>query len=126
MPIQKQALSSGRMFLGWLIISEGMICPRLGWKDNSAIVWNNISPRFTFPCLFSFSKKKECSLQELLANIDMEHNFHTPLSPQAAHECLAFHELMSTLQNSATAKDKWTYSWGNTTFSSYKFYSLTF
>jgi hypothetical protein len=46
------------------------------WHD----VWNNISPRFTFPCLFSFAKKKECSLQELLANMDMEHNFHTPLT----------------------------------------------
>jgi hypothetical protein len=92
------------------------------WHD----VWNNISPRSTFPCLFSFAKKKDCSLQDFLANMDMERNFHTPLSPQAAHEYLAFHEMMSNLQNSAFAKDKWTYSWGNTTFSSSKFYSLTF
>jgi hypothetical protein len=89
-------------------------------------VWNNISPRFTFPCLFSFAKKKECSIQEFLANMDLEHNFHTHLSPQAAQEYLSFHELVSNLHNSIATKDKWTYPWGNSTFSSSKFYSLTF
>jgi hypothetical protein len=64
MPILKQALSSGSMFSSWLIISEGMLCPGLGWKDKWTIllwhdVWKNISPRFTFPSLFSFAKKKE-------------------------------------------------------------------
>jgi hypothetical protein len=89
-------------------------------------VWNNISPRFTFPCLFSFARKKDCSIQEFLANMDLEHNFHTPLSPHAAQEYHVFHELVSNLQNSRVDKDKWTYPWSNSAFSSSKFYSLTF
>ncbi|ONM37409.1 Phosphoglycerate mutase-like family protein [Zea mays] len=58
--------------------------------------------------------------------MDLEHNFHTPLSPQAAQEYHAFHELVRNLQNSRVDKDKWTYPWGNSAFSSSKFYSLTF
>ncbi|PWZ29242.1 hypothetical protein Zm00014a_036970 [Zea mays] len=92
------------------------------WQD----IWNNISPRFTFPYLFSFARKKDGSIQEFLANMDLEHNFHTPLSPQAAQEYHVFRELVSNLQNSRTDKDKWTYPWGNSTLSSSKFYILTF
>jgi hypothetical protein len=55
----------------------------------------------------------------------MEHNFHNPLSPQAVDEYLAFPELMRNLHNSTTVKDKWTYSWVNSTFTSSKLYSLT-
>jgi hypothetical protein len=41
--------------------------------------------------------------------MDLEHNFHTPLSSQTAQEYLGFHKLVSYLQNSTAVKDKWTY-----------------
>jgi hypothetical protein len=65
-------------------------------------------------------------VQEFLANMDLEHNIHTPLSPYAAQKYQTFHELVNNLQNSRADKDKWTHPWGNSTFSSSKFYSLTF
>jgi hypothetical protein len=45
------------------------------WQE----VWNNISPKFTFPCLFSFARKKDSSVQVFLDSMNLEHNFHTPL-----------------------------------------------
>jgi hypothetical protein len=58
--------------------------------------------------------------------MSLEHNFHTLLSPQAAQEYQAFHELVGHLQNSRADNNRWFYPWGNSNFNSSKFYNLTF
>jgi hypothetical protein len=108
----KKAPFGGRMFSDWWITLEVMLLPRIGdgrtillWQD----VWNNLSPKHTFPCLFSFAKKKECSLQEFFDNINLEDNFHTPLSFQATKEYQAFCENIGQIQSSREGKDSWIY-----------------
>jgi hypothetical protein len=111
----KQVLSGGRMLSGWLTISEAMLCLGLGMARQSFCgkMFGTISPpNSLFLVSFLSPGKKYCSIQEFLANMDLEHNFHTPLSPQAAQEYHAFHELVSNLQNSRADKDKWNYPWG--------------
>lgn len=64
---------------------RGHVMPHVGdgstirfWQD----VWNSLSPMNSFPCLYSYAKNKECSVQAFFINMAMEYNFHTPLSSQ--------------------------------------------
>jgi hypothetical protein len=92
------------------------------WED----VWNDLSPMTVFPCLFSFAKNKECSVQTFLGNTAMEDNFHTPLSLQAAQEYETFIVIIDQMMASREDSDRWIYPWGNSKFSSLKFYKLNF
>jgi hypothetical protein len=79
-----------------------------------------------FRCLFSFVKNKETSVQTFLNNMSMEDNFHTPLSLQAAQEYETFSEIVEQMMVAREDADRWIYPWGNSKFSSSKFYSLSF
>jgi hypothetical protein len=124
----KQDLSGGRIFSGWLTISEAMLCLALGMarKFFYGRMFGMISLPNSLFLAFFFCQEKDCSVQEFLDNMNLAHNLHTPLSPQAAQKYQAFHELISNLQSSRAGKDKWTYPWGNPTFSSSKLYNITF
>lgn len=83
-------------------------------------------PVTTFPCLYSFAKNKEISVQSFLNNMSMEDTFHTPLSLQAAQEYNIFSEIIDQMMASREEMDRWIYPWGNSKFSSLKFYKLNF
>jgi hypothetical protein len=68
-------------------------------------------PKSSFPSLFSFARKKDCSIQNFLDNMNLEDNFHTPLSPQATQEYQLFYEIVDQLHSSRVGKDKWIYPW---------------
>jgi hypothetical protein len=83
-------------------------------------------PVTTFPCLYSFAKNKEISVQSFLNNMSMEDTFHTPLFLQAAQEYDIFSEIIDQMMASREEMDRWIYPWGNSKFSSSKFYNLSF
>jgi hypothetical protein len=64
-------------FIGHAMLGDGRTF--LLWQD----ILNNITPNSLF-LAFSLLLGKNCSVQELLDNMNLEHKFHTPLSPQAA------------------------------------------
>jgi hypothetical protein len=43
--------------------------------------------------------------------MNLEDNFHTPLSPQATQEYQLFYEIVDQLHSSRVGKDKWIYPW---------------
>jgi hypothetical protein len=63
-------------------------------------------PRPLFVC-----QAKDCSIQNFLDNMNLEDNFHTPLSPQATQEYQLFYEIVDELQTSRVGKDNWIYHW---------------
>lgn len=109
-------------FRGYAMPHVGDGSTILLWED----VWNDLSPMTAFPCLFSFAKNKECSVQTFLGNTAMEDNFHTPLSLQAAQEYETFIVIIDQMMASREDSDRWIYPWGNSKFSSLKFYKLNF
>jgi hypothetical protein len=80
--------------------------------------------KLDFPCLYSFAKRKSCSLAMFLQNLDLLDNFPTPLSTEASEEYIKF--TITTIQGTMQGKDKWIYSWVNNNFQSSKVYSLNF
>jgi hypothetical protein len=92
------------------------------WQD----VWNNSRLRQTYPCLYSFAKKEDCSLAEYLGNQNLEENFHSPLSLEALEKYLELCNFVNFIQHDGRGKDKWIYVWGNGNFSSTRIYNLNF
>jgi hypothetical protein len=56
----------------------------------------------------------------------MEDTFHTPLSVQAEQEYNIFSETIDQMLAFREEMDRWIYLWGNSNFSSSKFYNLSF
>jgi hypothetical protein len=56
-----------------------------------------------------------------ISNMSLEDNFHNPPSMQAQQEYVIFSEIIDQMLEA-----KWIYPWGNSKFSSSKFYNLTF
>jgi hypothetical protein len=52
------------------------------WKD----VWNGHYLNNELPRLLSFARNKQGSIAQYLANSDVQHNFHIPLSQQALYQ----------------------------------------
>lgn len=86
------------------------------WQD----IQNNTLFKLDFPCLYSFAKRKSCSLAMFLQNLDLLDNFPTPLSTEASEEYIKF--TITTIQGTMQGKDKWI----NNNFRSSKVYSLNF
>jgi hypothetical protein len=78
------------------------------------------------PRLFSFAKNKQITLAQFTSNSDVHHNFHTPLSEQAANELLQLHIIIEETQQNQLEKDVWGYIWGNRQYTSARYYALNF
>jgi hypothetical protein len=79
-----------------------------------------------FPRLHSFARNNKISVAHYLANTDIHHNFHTPISSEVAQELSALNQIMMNMQGNHQVRDKWTYIWGSEKYSSSRFYSLSF
>jgi hypothetical protein len=94
----------------------------LFWSD----VWNGHLLQQKFPRLFSFAKNKNISVAQLLLNNHLEMQFHLPLLEQAFLEYQELQVIISSSQVDDEAKDSWHYAWGNSTFTSSRFYHYHF
>ena len=93
------------------------------WKD----LWLDSEPAQSYPRAYSFAKKEDISVQELLSSGDLATLFHLPLSPQAMDELrdlqLATRHISMT---NTTDGDDWTFAWGSKVYASSKYYRFCF
>jgi hypothetical protein len=75
---------------------------------------------------YSFTKNKTISVAKFLSDNQIQNQFHLPLSVQAFQEYQALHDLIQGIQVQLGGKDIWTYIWGNTRYTSSKFYHLPY
>lgn len=87
----------------------------------AAHLWNDRVPQFTFPELFSFSKKKKKTLADAKSSNDISTLFHLPLSEEAYSQYLQLQDSLDEIQINKNI-DKWTYIWGSDLFSSAEAY----
>ena len=94
----------------------------LFWSD----VWNNNLLQDKFPRLYSYAKNKKISVAKFLTSNTLDSQFHLPLPEQAYQEYLGLQELIQNIQVQEDSKDSWHYMWGNSTYSSSKFYNFPY
>jgi hypothetical protein len=75
----------------------------------------------TYPQLFSFVRKKSCSINQFLIWDDCR-SFFLPLSQIASDQLAALKADVQGLNLDLVSDDIWYYSWGSNTFSSHKAY----
>jgi len=95
---------------------DGASC--LFWDD----CWTGQPLKHAYPELFSFAKKSEISLKEVLAENQTSGLFNLPLTTLAFDQ---FHELQETLHNLNPSSDfdVWFYIWGSSSFTSKQAYT---
>ena len=91
----------------------------LFWADN----WSDQKLQDMFPQLFSFTRKKKCSIHFFLTQ-DESRLFSLPLSTQAANQLVQLQTLIQQRIWNADTKDIWCYSWGSCKYSSKKVYKI--
>ena len=94
----------------------------LFWSD----VWNNHLLQEKFPRLYSYAKDKRISVAKFLENNTMMAQFHLPLPEQAHQEYMELQDLLQNIQVQEHSKDTWHYIWGNSTYTSSKFYNFPY
>jgi hypothetical protein len=87
-------------------------------------IWNDHLLQNEFPRLFSFAKNKKISVAQFLLNNNIEQQ--VPLSVEAFQEYQSLQQVIQQIQIIDQAKDSWSYIWGNSTYTSSKFYHLSY
>jgi hypothetical protein len=87
------------------------------WTDP----WSSGVPKDTYPQLFSFIRKKSCSINQFIIWDDYR-SFFLPLSQIASDQLAALKADVQGLNMDLVSDDIWSYSWGSNTFSSHKVY----
>jgi hypothetical protein len=89
------------------------------WQD----LWSDELISNKFPELFSFARKPKCSIRFFLDK-DPATVFFYPLSPQASIQLDSLLALTQSSDWDVDTEDSWSYSWGNSSFSSKKAYKF--
>jgi hypothetical protein len=112
----------------WLIYSEGLPLVKLEMDQH-----NYFGQIFGMIIFFSrssqgisFVKNKNIYVAQFLLNNQLERQFHLPLSVQAFEEYQQLQQLIQQLQVSEKTKDTWHYIWGNSKYTTSKFYHLPY
>jgi hypothetical protein len=92
------------------------------WED----VWNGHNTMTEFPRLYSFVRNNKTSVSQFIANNDTHLNFHTPIFQEAAQEPIQLNQIINQAQHSHLEKDQWTYICGNATYTSSRYYAISF
>lgn len=74
----------------------------------------------------AYARDDSISVNEAIAVEELDSMFNLSLSKQAFEELQELGELLVYQSFDEQAKDTWTYQWGNTTYSSSRFYKLAF
>jgi hypothetical protein len=85
--------------------------------------WVGEKLKVTYPQLFSFTRKPKCSIRYFIDQ-EVERIFRLPLSSQVAKQLEEIEELPEDKEWNENIQDSWSYTWGNSKFSSKKAYNL--
>lgn len=91
------------------------------WED----LWSETVLAVQYPRLFSYARKKDISVLEMMMQEDLNEVFFLPLSTQAYGELLQLQEYLEQLHYDDTARDDWSMIWGEK-YSSRRFYMHAF
>lgn len=72
------------------------------WQD----VWNNMILKMEFPSLYSFARRKNCSLAQFMQHQNLLDNFQSPLSSDAQGKFVIFQDKIRTIQGMMQGKDR--------------------
>jgi hypothetical protein len=78
------------------------------WED----IWNEHYLSNELLRLLSFARNKHVSIAQYLANSDIQHKFHIPLSQQALYELNQLGQMIEQAHQSHLDRDVWGYIWG--------------
>jgi hypothetical protein len=92
------------------------------WQD----VWNNMILKMEFPSLYSFARRKNCSLAQFMQHQNLLDNFQSPLSSDAQGKFVIFQDKIRMIQGMMQGKDRWIYSWRDDRFRSSRIYYMNF
>jgi hypothetical protein len=89
------------------------------WNDQ----WDLGVIKSRFPQLFSFARKKVCSVKQFLTWED-NRSFFLPLSQIAFAQLNQLKNEIATLQSNLVGEDEWSYSWGSSSYFYHKAYEV--
>jgi hypothetical protein len=89
------------------------------WSDH----WDLGVLKNLYPQLFSFARKKSCSVNQFLS-WDDSRSFFLPSSQIAFEQLCELKDGILALQLHAQGSDEWTYVWDSSSFSSHRAYSF--
>jgi hypothetical protein len=118
----KDILRLSTLYRGIASCSLGDGSTVLFWDD----LWAHRVLSQDFPRLFSFAKNARASVKLLMSQTSLDDIFNLPLSPQAHDEFLELQDWLQHINYDPIAVDVWTFQWGNSKYSSRKFYQLAF
>lgn len=94
-------------------------------RGNSVLLWADVwvdqCLQDKYPQLFSFARKPKCSIRFLL-NHQLDRVFSPTLSVIAANQLMELQTLLEDRTWDENTLDTWSYTWGNSNFSSKKAY----
>ena len=115
----KDILKQSSLYRSMTVCCPGNGHSILFWAD----LWVANCLKESLPRLYSFAKRKKCSISQFMQN-DTNSNFFLPLSPEAAQE-LQTQNFLSSFDWNTERSDIWAYRWNpSTSFFSKKAYHL--
>jgi hypothetical protein len=79
-----------------------------------------------FPCLFSYTLHEDSTVADLALSPNLSSQFALPLSVEAYRKFIQVHELLSAITIMPKTLDARRFVWGNTVYTSAKFYEFLF
>jgi hypothetical protein len=79
---------------------RGIACTIVGTRDIVLLwadVWNGHHLMTQFSRLHSFARNNKISIAQYLANPDIHHSFHTPISSEATQELTTLNQIMMNI-----------------------------
>ena len=92
------------------------------WDD----LWANEILSSKYPRIHSFAKDHNISVQKIMQIDDISEIFNLPLSDQALSELMDLQNDVQQINFDGSSEDAWTFIWGNSQYTSNRFYKLAF
>ena len=92
------------------------------WDD----LWSDGIMSVQYPRLHSFAMDPNISVKKIMQTDDLSMLFHLPLSPQAFQELVTMQLQLQMVPYDSNTSDTWSFSWGNSQYTSRRFYQLAF
>ena len=92
------------------------------WDD----LWSDGIMSVQYPRLHSFAMDPNISVKKIMQTDDLSMLFHLPLSPQAFQELVTMQLQLQMVPYDSNISDTWSFSWGNSQYTSRRLYQLAF
>ena len=106
--------------IGWCTLGDGSTVTF--WDD----LWSDGIMSVQYPRLHSFAMDPNISVKKIMQTDDLSMLFHLPLSPQAFQELVTMQLQLQMVPYDSNTSDTWSFSWGNSQYTSRRLYQLAF